>query len=103
MPWVLFTGKGLNKDLHGWKRGSPRPPEGGCARSCRSEHQGGEGQRLGEEGRHAGPSAAREQRLVAENDVEPVAKLLGATGGKSGGGDGPSAAGGGHGAGVAGT
>ena len=40
--------------------------------------------------------------MVAENDVEPVAKLLGATGGKSGGGDGPSAAGGGHGAGVAG-
>jgi len=33
--------------------------------------QGGEGQHLGEEGRHAGPSAAREQRLVAENDVEP--------------------------------
>jgi len=48
VPWVLFTGKGLNEDLHGWKRGSPRPPEGGCARSCRSGHKGGEGQRLGD-------------------------------------------------------
>ena len=101
-------GRELEKDRYTWCRGCSSPAKG-STKTCmarRGAHLGhrkevalgavdpdtraGRGsaweRRDGTPGRapHGKGCTLEEQRLVAENDVEPAAKLLGAAGGRSG-------------------